>query len=137
MDKSESKKLATIQCDEAKKKYEESLEKISPKLESLRSIIILDHIEDGPSHLQNELAKIFEKGVYYDKEGDFLEVSFGGPAKEGTTEEVEPGVFVTRDNKKKIITDIGILGFKKRVSILARVLKRFNMNFPLKIDISI
>jgi len=24
----------------------------------------------------------------YDKEGDFLEVSFGEPAKEGTTEEI-------------------------------------------------
>ena len=33
--------------------------------------------------------------IYYDKEGDFLEVSFGESAKEGTTEEIERGIFIT------------------------------------------
>ena len=74
--------------------------------------------------------------IYYDKEGDFLEVSFGEPAKEGTTEEIESGIFITRDIEKNIITDIGILDFKKRVNILTRILKKFNMELPLKIDIS-
>ena len=74
--------------------------------------------------------------IYYDEEGDFLEVSFGEPAKEGTTEEIESGIFITRDIETKTITDIGILDFKKRVSILGKILKKFNMNLPLKIDIS-
>ena len=54
--------------------------------------------------------------IYYDKEGDFLEVSFGEPAKEGTTEEIEPGIFITRDIEKGAITDIGILDFKKELT---------------------
>ncbi len=74
--------------------------------------------------------------IYYDKEGDFLEVSFGEPAKEGTTEEIESGIFITRDIETKTITDIGILDFKKRVDILSKILKKFNMELPLKIDIS-
>ena len=74
--------------------------------------------------------------VYYDKEGDFLEVSFEEPAKEGTTDEIEPGIFITKDIKTGRITDIGILDFKKRVHVLANVLKRFNMEMPLKIDVS-
>jgi len=73
--------------------------------------------------------------IYYDKEGDFLELSFGEPAEEGTTEEVESGIFITRDIKSGKITDIGILDFKKRVDILTKILKRFNMEIPLKIDV--
>jgi len=73
--------------------------------------------------------------IYYDKEGDFLELSFGEPAEEGTTEEVESGIFITRDIESGKITDIGILDFKKRVDILTKILKRFNMEIPLKIDV--
>ena len=74
--------------------------------------------------------------IYYDKEGDFLEISFEEPAKEGTTEEIEQGVFITRDIETKRITDIEILDFKKRVDVLGKILKRFGMKMPLKIDIS-
>ena len=74
--------------------------------------------------------------IYYDKEGDFLEVSFGVPAKEGTTEEIEHGIFITRDIESGIITNIGILDFKKRVNILAAILKRFDIEIPLKIDVA-
>ena len=73
--------------------------------------------------------------IYYDEDTDFLEVSFGEPTNEGTTEEVEPGVFVTRDIKKRTITDIGIVAFKTRADMLTRILKKFNMSLPLKIDI--
>ena len=75
--------------------------------------------------------------IYYDKEGDFLEVSFEEPAKEGATEEVEEGIFITRDTETGRITDIGILDFKKRVYVLTKTLKKFNMELPLKIDVSI
>ena len=62
--------------------------------------------------------------VYYDEEADFLEVSFGEPAREGTTEEIEPGIFITRDIGSNKITDIGIVNFKKRVEILKKILNK-------------
>lgn len=73
--------------------------------------------------------------IYYDEEGDFLEVSFGKPANEGTTEETEQGIFITRDIETNKITDIGIMDFKKRVDTLGRILKKFNIDLPLKISI--
>lgn len=74
--------------------------------------------------------------IYYDEEGDFLEISFGDSAKEGTTEEIEQGIFVSKDLATDKITDIGILDFKTRVNILTEILKRYNMELPLKIDIN-
>lgn len=74
--------------------------------------------------------------IYYDNEGDFLEISFEDPAKEGTTDEVEEGIFVTKDIGTGRVTDIGILDFKKRVHVLTNILKRFDIELPLKIDIS-
>ncbi len=74
--------------------------------------------------------------IYYDKEADFLEVSFGGFAKEGTTEEVEQGIFITRDVTTGEIKNIGVLDFKKRVGVLREILNRFNLSFPLEIDFS-
>ena len=81
----------------------------------------------------NEENQTYE--VYYDKEGDFLEVSFGEPAKEGTTEEIESGIFITRDIETERITDIGILDFKRRVEILHKILHRYNIMFPLDINV--
>lgn len=71
--------------------------------------------------------------IYYDREGDFLEVSFGEPAEEGTTEEIEPGVFVTKDIESERITDIGIISFKERVGILNKIMAKFKIDFPLDI----
>ncbi len=73
--------------------------------------------------------------VYYDKEGDFLEVSFGESAEEGTTEEIEPGIFITKEIKSKKVKNIGILDFRKRSRILKEILKKVNMEFPLEISI--
>ncbi|MBU1252618.1 MAG: hypothetical protein KJ905_02965 [Nanoarchaeota archaeon] len=73
--------------------------------------------------------------IYYDEDGDFLEISFNEPEKEGTTEEIEPGIFITKEGQSEIITSIGILNFKGRVGILAKILKKFNMELPLKIDV--
>jgi len=53
--------------------------------------------------------------IYYDEGGDFLEETFGESALEGTTEEIDRGVFVTRESKTEEIKNIGILDFKKRV----------------------
>lgn len=73
--------------------------------------------------------------IYYDNEGDFLEVSFGEPAEEGTTDEIEQGVFVTRDIGSERVTDIGILDFRKRAGLLNEVLKKFNIKLPLTLGV--
>jgi len=73
--------------------------------------------------------------IYYDKEGDFLEVSFGESSEEGTTEEIEPGIFITKGTKTKEVKNIGILNFKKRTHILKEILKKVDMEFPLEIRI--
>ena len=74
--------------------------------------------------------------IYYDEAGDFLEISFGIPPKTEYSEEIEPGVFVTKDEKTEEIKSVGILNFKKRVEILNKILSRFNKKLPLEINIS-
>jgi len=76
--------------------------------------------------------------IYYDELGDFLEISFGPPPKTEYTEDLEEGIFVTKDRKTHEIKSIGILSFKKRAkeAILKRVLKRLGMSIPLEIDAS-
>ena len=73
--------------------------------------------------------------LYYDEEADYLEVSFEEPTKLGTTEEIQEGVFVTRDVDTKRVTNVGILSFKKRVSLLKVILASLNKKFPLEISI--
>ena len=72
--------------------------------------------------------------VYYDEDADFLEVSFEEPAKSGTTEEVQEGVFVTRDIDTKRVANVGILSFKKRVNLLKIVLASLNKRLPIEIS---
>lgn len=73
--------------------------------------------------------------VYYDEEADFLEISFEEPARTGTTEEIQEGVFVTRDVDTKRIANVGILSFKKRVYLLKKVLTFLNKKLPIEISI--
>ena len=73
--------------------------------------------------------------IHYDEEGDFLEVSFEEPAKSGTTEETQKGVFVTRDIETNRVTNVGILSFKKRVELLKKVLASLNKKLPIEISI--
>ncbi len=73
--------------------------------------------------------------VYYDEEADFLEVSFETPAKEGTTEEIQEGVFVTRSIDTNNVSNIGILSFKKRVQVLKEVLASLNKKLPIEINL--
>ena len=75
-------------------------------------------------------------GIYYDKEGDFLEVTFGEPPEIEYTDEIEEGVFITRNEATNEVYSIGILSFKKRVWILNKILSRFNRKLPGEIDIS-
>lgn len=71
--------------------------------------------------------------IYYDEESDFLEVFFGEPS-ESYAEEVEPGVFVRKDDNTNEVKSIGILSYKKRVKVLPDFLKKINLKFPMNIS---
>lgn len=72
--------------------------------------------------------------IYYDKEGDFLEVFFGEPTK-CYAEEPEEGVFIRKDQKTDEIKSIGIIAFSKRIQILKKVLNQTNIELPLEISL--
>lgn len=69
--------------------------------------------------------------VYYDEEGDFLEISAGKPSK-CYASEVQPGVFLRIDEKSKEVKSIGILGFKKR----SKDLKDIKLDIPVDVNFS-
>lgn len=69
--------------------------------------------------------------VHYDEEGDFLEISIGKPIQCYATE-VEPGIFIRKEEKTDKIKSIGILSFKKRINNT----KDIELKLPLKLDIT-
>ena len=71
--------------------------------------------------------------IYYDEQGDFLEITFGLSPENEYTDQIESGVFITRDANTHEIKGIGILSFRKRADILGKLLQKFNLKFPLKI----
>lgn len=75
--------------------------------------------------------------VYYDELGDFLEISFGLPPETEYTEDIEEGIFVTKDRETQEVKGIGILSFKKRTKevILKRILKQLGISIPLEISV--
>jgi len=75
-------------------------------------------------------------GIYYDEKADFLEVTFGEPPEIEYTDEIEQGVFITRNEKTEEVYSIGILSFRKRAEILKNILLKFNKKLPSEIDIS-
>tara|TARA_Y100000034_G_C6902101_1_gene417480 strand:- start:3573 stop:3830 length:258 start_codon:yes stop_codon:yes gene_type:complete len=74
--------------------------------------------------------------IYYDESGDFLEITFGVPPKTEYSNEIEPGVFITKDEETNEVKGVGILDFKKRVQLLKEILKRVNKRLPIEISIS-
>ena len=50
-------------------------------------------------------------------------------------EEIEPGVFIRKDEKTDEIKSIGILSFKKKAQILKKLLQKINLELPLEITI--
>jgi len=68
--------------------------------------------------------------LHYDEDGDFLEISTGKPTK-CYADEVEPGVFIRKDEKTHEVKSIGILGFKKR----SKNLKDIMLDLPVDIDL--
>ena len=69
---------------------------------------------------------------YYDEEGDFLEIAAGSPSECYATE-VEPGVFLRRDEKTDEVKSIGILGFKKR----SKDVKGIDLVLPVGIQLTV
>ncbi|MBI2656203.1 hypothetical protein HYX03_00505 [Candidatus Woesearchaeota archaeon] len=87
--------------------------------------------------------------VYYDEEGDFLEISIGNPTK-CYASEVKPGVFLrideTHENQKfsghrkskrfsresEEVKSIGIIDFKKRTKNLQDI----KLDIPVEVNFS-
>ena len=72
--------------------------------------------------------------VHYDKDADFLEIFFGDPS-ECYAEEPEQGVFIRKDEDTDEVKSIGIIGFKKRTSILQELLQKLNLAFPIEFNV--
>ena len=68
--------------------------------------------------------------IYYDEEGDFLEINIG-KYKEGYFKDMGEGIAERIDEKTGKITGIAILSFKRR----AQKLKNLKINLPIKIEI--
>ena len=75
--------------------------------------------------------------IYYDEEGDFLEVTFGVPPEREYADEVEEGIFITKDENTGEVRGIGILAFKKRPEILNKILNKVNMSLPIQVTPSV
>ena len=69
--------------------------------------------------------------VYYDEEGDFLEIGTGTKTK-GYFEDLGKDVFLRKDEKTGEIKGLAILNFKKR----AQKLKDIELNLPLRMVLS-
>ena len=66
--------------------------------------------------------------VYYDEEGDYLEIRIGDPT-ENYGEDVNDNITIFKDEKTDEIVGIGILNFKKKTSLN-------NLEIDLPIDIN-
>ena len=72
-----------------------------------------------------------ELNIYYDEEGDFLELQRGN-YKKGYFKNLGEGIFERRNEKTKEITGFAIHGFKKRT----QKLKENKISLPFKIHFS-
>ena len=69
--------------------------------------------------------------VYYDEEGDFLEISVGKPSK-CYASELGQGVFLRIDEKTEEVKSVGILDFKKRT----KELKDIKLDITVEVNFS-
>jgi len=68
--------------------------------------------------------------IYYDKEGDFLEITIANPPKESYCEDIHEDVFIRKDEEIGEVIGIGILNFKE----CAKDFKNIFANVPVKIN---
>lgn len=66
--------------------------------------------------------------VYYDEEGDYLEIRIGDPT-ENYGENISNDITIFKDEKTNEVVGIGILNFKKKTSLN-------NLEIDLPIDIN-
>ena len=69
--------------------------------------------------------------IYYDAEGDFLEINIGKYRK-GYFKDISKGIAERIDEKTGKITGIAILGFRKRT----QELKDVEIGLPVKLQIT-
>lgn len=69
--------------------------------------------------------------IYYDDEGDFLELNIGRYT-EGSFKSVGNGIFERIDKKTKQVTGIAIHGFRKRT----QKMKNLQLSLPIEIKVS-
>ena len=69
--------------------------------------------------------------IYYDEEGDFLEINIG-EYTEGYFRDIQEGIAERVDEKTGKITGIAILSFKKRTENS----KDLKIDLPIKLEIS-
>ena len=69
--------------------------------------------------------------IYYDEEGDYLDIFVGKPLP-NYGEEMDDDITVFKDEETDEIIGIGILNFKKR----SKNLNEIKLNLPLKINFS-
>lgn len=72
-----------------------------------------------------------ELQLYYDEEGDFLELH-SGAYTEGYFKNLGEGIFERIDKKTDKVTGIAIHGFKKRT----KGLKDVKLSLPLKLELT-
>ena len=68
--------------------------------------------------------------IYYDDEGDFLEITVANPPKESYCEDINEDVYIRRDEETHEVIGIGILNFK----LHSRDLKDILAKIPVKIN---
>ena len=68
--------------------------------------------------------------IFYDEEGDFLEITIANPPSESYCEDISENVFVRKDEKTGDVIGIGILNFKEHPVDLKNIL----VNMPVKIS---
>ncbi len=69
--------------------------------------------------------------IYYDQEGDFLEINIGD-FTESYVRDIDEGVFERIDEKTGKVVGIGVLSFKKRTANQQDI----DLKLPLKIALS-
>ena len=69
--------------------------------------------------------------IYYDDEGDFLEITIMPPPNESYCEDINDDVFIRKDEKTGEVVGIGILNFRKHTNNLKDILAKVpvKMNF--------
>lgn len=70
--------------------------------------------------------------LYYDEEGDFLELNIGEHKEESYFKNLGKGVFEIIDKETNKIRGIAVMGFKKRTQRL----KDIKISLPMKIELT-